>query len=66
MFKTHLLDNKENILGLAIFLSFVVVVLVNIGVLLPQVIQVYAPRAVTKSTLPIDSKTVNKAVEYLE
>lgn len=66
MFKTHLLENKENLLGFSIFFSFILLAIVNIVVLVPQLLKVFSPRSQIETASLIDVETVNKAIEYLQ
>ena len=65
MFRIHLRQNKDIIIGLGIIISLLILFLVNVVFLIPEILTVYTTKTVNKNTLPIDTETVNRAVDAL-
>lgn len=66
MFKIPLLQNKEALVAISLFVGLSLVLIVNILLLAPVLIEVYSKPKSVENTLPIDTEMVNKAVKYLE
>lgn len=66
MFKTHLKLNKEVTIIATLFTFGVILLLLNIGVLIPTVISVYTGNVTRQDSLPIDADIVGEAVDSLQ
>ncbi len=66
MFKIPLLtNNKETVIGVSLGLGLLLMALVQAFVLVPIVTRVYSPVAKIQNKEPIDTQTVNEALQIL-
>ena len=65
MFKIHSLQNKESLIIIAMGAGLVLMTIVTIANLVPVLLEVYAPDKKSAGQSPIDTETVNKALDYL-
>lgn len=65
MSKTHSQLNKESTFAYVSLLALVVLVVINIVLLAPTLLDVYAPTIRTRVQSPIDTTTVNNALKLL-
>lgn len=65
MFKSRLPLNKESLIIITLGIGLTLLIIVNVVILVPRLIEVYAPNPQSESREPIDAETVNKAIEYI-
>ncbi len=65
MFKIHLPQNKATLIGLAIIVLFLMMVGINLLVITPAVLQTYMGDKTPPPASPINTQTVNDAIEVL-
>lgn len=65
MFKSRLPLNKESLIIITFGIGLTLLIIVNVVILVPRLIEVYAPNPQSESREPIDAETVNKAIEYI-
>lgn len=65
MFKIRLRRNKDTIIGAAVTLTVVVLILINVVVLVPQIIDAYRSEKPINGSSPIDAESVNAAIDFL-
>ena len=65
MFKTRSIPDKETLSVLTLGLIFIVMVVMNIVALGPVLIKVYSVGKMPGNQSPIDVRTVNQAIDYL-
>ena len=65
MFKNLSLPNKETLVIVSIGLITGLLLLVNLAVFIPTLIDVYQSNPQTTNKYPIDVESVNEAIEYI-
>lgn len=65
MFKTRLPISKEVIIVVLVAVVLVVLMVVNLTVAVPKLLEVYTPVQNETAKTPIDTNTVNNAIELL-
>lgn len=66
MSKTRSPLNKESTFAYVSFLALIVLIMINIMMLAPTLLDVYAPTIRTRVQAPIDTTTVNNALKLLD
>jgi hypothetical protein len=65
MYKIRFQEHKETIVGVGLILIFLVLVAINLIVILPAIREVYFSSHQPVRKNPINTETVNEAIEYL-
>lgn len=65
MFKTLLQINKESLTVLGFILVTIMIIVINLWILVPSLLDVLVNKTTVPSNGPINTQTVNEAIKYL-
>jgi hypothetical protein len=64
MLKIHLQQGKNaTLIAICAAAVILIMTIINIGVILPALVRVYAPLGQTEVTNPVDADTINRALD---